>query len=328
MSSAKWLRYFRLVVATDGSKTEALDLSDFRCVFKISQAVIGKPCTAEITVYNVAKSTVDRIQVPTNAVVGSKRLRVIIEAGYQNDHSVIFQGDLWWKSVGRESETETFMRLVAASGDRAHQYAVVNASIPKGASQEEVFSAVAASFAEKGVPTGSKPTLMTTKLPRGKVLYAMSADAMQGIADTNGFDWGYTSSGLVAIRKDQNYDPTEEVIVLNSKTGMLGRPMLTVEGVEVESLLLPKADIGTLVQIDNRSIQRENYDTSVSQGAMQTNMAVTDDMISADGLYRVVGREHSGDTRGNEWRTKLVCFGVNAAQQPLTPTSLNNIPNL
>lgn len=326
--SAKWLRYFRLVVSVDGSNTQALDLSAFRCVFKISQAVIGKPCTAEITVYNVAKSTVDRIQVPTNQVVGSKRLKVILEAGYQDDHSVIFQGDLWWKSVGRENETDTFMRLVAASGDRAHQYAVVNASIPKGASQEEVFSAVAASMAEKGVEVGSKPTFMATKLPRGKVLYAMSSDAMQGIADTNSFDWGYTASGLVAIRKDQSYDPNEEVIVLNAKTGMLGRPMLTVDGVEVESLLLPRADIGTLIQIDNRTIQRQSYDTTVSTGAVQSNMAVTDDMTSADGLYRVVGREHSGDTRGNEWRTKLVCFGVNAAQTPLTPTSLNNIPNL
>lgn len=326
--SAKWLRYFRLVVSVDGSNTQALDLSAFRCVFKISQAVIGKPCTAEITVYNVAQSTIDRIQVPTNQVVGSKRLKVILEAGYQDDHSVIFQGDLWWKSVGRETETDTFMRLIASSGDRAHQYAVVNASIPKGASQEEVFSAVAASMAEKGVEVGSKPTLMATKLPRGKVLYAMSSDAMQGIADTNSFDWGYTASGLVAIRKDQSYDPNEEVVVLNAKTGMLGRPMLTVDGVEVESLLLPRADIGTLIQIDNRTIQRQSYDTTVSTGAVQSNMAVTDAMTSADGLYRVVGREHSGDTRGNEWKTKLICFGVNAAQTPLTPTSLNNIPNL
>lgn len=326
--SVKWLRYFRLTVAVDGTNTEALDLSEFRCVFKISQAVIGKPCTAEITVYNVSQATVDRIQVPTNAVVGSKRLKVILEAGYQDDHAVIFQGDLWWKSVGRESETGTFMRLVAATGDRAQQYAVVNASIPKGASQDEVFSAIAQTFSEKGVETGKKPALMATKLPRGKVLYSMSADAMQDIADTNNFEWGYGASGLIAVRKDQAYDPNEEVIVLNSATGMLGRPMLTVEGVEVESLLLPKADIGTLVQIDNRSIQRQSYDTSVSTGAIQSNMAVTDSMISADGLYRVVSREHSGDTRGNEWLTKLVCFGVNAAQTPLTPTSLNNIPNL
>lgn len=326
--SAKWLRYFRLVVAVDGTNTEALDLSDFRCVFKISQAAIGKPCTAEITVYNVSQATVDRIHVPTNAVVGSKRLKVILEAGYQDDHAVVFQGDLWWKSVGRDSETETFMRLVASTGDRAQQYAVVNASIPKGATQADVFAEVAKSFAEKGVGKANEPTLMATRLPRGKVLYAMSADAMQGLADTNQFDWGYTASGLVAIRKDQSYDPTEAVIVLNSKTGMLGRPMMTVEGVEVESLLLPRADIGSLVQIDNRSIQRQSYDTSVSQGAIQANFAATDAMISADGLYRVVSRIHSGDTRGNEWRTRMVCFGVNAAQTPMTTTALNNVPNL
>ena len=97
----QWLRYFRLIVATDGRNEEALDLSDFRVTFHISQAMVGKPCTADIKVYNVSQETVDKIEVPTNAVVGHKRLKVIIEAGYQEDHSMIFEGDLWWKSTGR-----------------------------------------------------------------------------------------------------------------------------------------------------------------------------------------------------------------------------------
>ena len=52
----QWLRYFRLVIATDKNNQQAIDLSEFRCKFHISQAVIGKPCTAEITVYNVSKT--------------------------------------------------------------------------------------------------------------------------------------------------------------------------------------------------------------------------------------------------------------------------------
>ena len=326
--SNRWLRYFRLVVATDGGNEEGLDLSDFRCTFKISQAVIGKPCTAEIKVYNVSKETVDRIKVPTNAVVGDKRIKVILEAGYQEDHAVVFQGDLWWKSVGRESGTDTFMRLVAATGDRAHQYAIVSASLPKGATQADVFDAVGKAFKEMGVETKSKPEFSEGQLPRGKVIYSMAADAMQGLSAANGFDWGYGPNGIQTVRRDTSYDSKEGIVVLNSRTGMLGRPMLTVDGIEVKTLLLPQADLGTLVQIDNASIQRKGYDTSVSTGALSNNMAVTDDMIAYDGIYRVVGREHEGDTRGDIWETTLVCFAVHAAQQPLSTNALNNIPNL
>lgn len=327
MQYDQWLRHFRLVVSVNGERREALDLSDFRTTFHISQAAIGKPCTAEITVYNVSKATCDLIEAPTNAAISGHRPRVILEAGYENDYATIFEGDLYWKSTGQDSETETFMRLVAATGDRAQQYAVVNASIPKGATQEQVFDIVAKTLEEKGVHTGSKPTFMETKLPRGKVLYKMSSDAMQGLADTNRFDWGYTSKGLVAIAKDRIYKKGEEVIVLNSETGMIGRPTLSVEGVDLQCLLQPRIDIGSLIQIDNRSIQRQSYDTSYMADIM-ANTASTDAFVSADGLYRVIGREHYGDTRGNDWYTKILAVGVNASQQPLTPTAMTNLPNL
>lgn len=323
----QWLRYFKLYVSTDGSNKEAIDLSDYRVKFKISQAIVGKPCTAEITVYNVSTSTVNQIGLKTNSI-SNKKIKVIIEAGYQENHSVIFQGDLWWKSEGRESTTDTFMRLVAATGDRSHQYAVVNLSIPKGASQEEVFNAVMGTMSNYDVTVDKKPSLMDAKLPRGKVMFSMSADAMSKIADTNNFLWAYGTNGFVAIRKDATKEASEQVTVVNVSTGMINRPTLTPDGVEVQALLLPHIDVGSIIQIDNSSIQRSSYNTEVSTGALSSNLAVTNDMISADGLYRVLAREHVGDTRGNEWYTTMICSGVNASQQPMTTTSINNIPNM
>lgn len=324
----QWLRYFRLIVATDGRNDEALDLSDFRVTFHISQAMVGKPCTADIKIYNVSQETVDKIEVPTNAVVGHKRLKVIIEAGYHEDHSMIFEGDLWWKSTGRESSTETYMQLVAATGDRAHQYAVVNASIPKGATQEQIFDTVARSMKEKGVSVTKRPDFMEGQLSRGKVLYAMGSSAMQSLASTNSFEWGYGAGGIVTVRKDQTYKKDEEVIILNALTGLIGRPTVTVDGVEATCLLQPRIDLGSLVQIDNSSIQTGgSYDTSYKADIM-ANSAVTGAMLSADGIYRVLGREHVGDTRRNDWYTKIICAGVHAAQQPMNTTVMSNIPNL
>jgi len=330
MEYSQWLRYCKLTVAVDGSNTEAIDLSDFRVKFQISQAVVGKPTTAEIMVYNVSQSTVDRIAVPTNRMVKQYRLRVILEAGYQQEHAIVFQGDLWWKSTGRESETDTFMRLIAATGDRAHQFAVVNCSLPKGATQAEVFGAVAKSMAEKGVRAAGIPKEMatTTRLPRGKVMYSMSRDAMQGLADVNNFAWGYGTNGLIAIPKDPTYNPREDVIVLTSETGLIGRPTMTVNGLELQCLLNPRLDVGSLIQIDNKSIQRSSIDTSDKAYVERADRTASDAFVSADGLYRVYSRQFIGDTRGNDWYAKLIAFGVNASERPDSPDIYNTFPNL
>lgn len=321
----QWLRYFRLIVQVDGK--EAVDLSQFRCVFNISQAIVGKPCTADIKVYNVSPETAEKIRAPSNAVVKHKRLKVVIEAGYEDSHLMIFQGDLWWRSSGRESETDTFIQLIAATGDRAQRFAVVNCSLPSGSTQADVFDAVTDSMKGYGIESRKRPDLMSGRLIRGKVIYKMASDAMQGVADTNRFDWGYGNEGIAIIGKDPTYNKSEDVIVLNSATGLIGRPTVTVEGVEAMCLLQPRIDVGSLVQIDNNSIQGNVYDTSVEADLMQQQTA-TDGFISADGIYRVLGREHYGDTRGNDWYTKIICSGVNASQTPMAATVLNNIPNL
>ena len=326
----QYLRYCRLTVTTEGvtgeneHEIEAIDLSEFRIKFLVDQACVNKPTTAEITVYNVSKSTIDKIPAPTNQATRDKNIIVTLEGGYQSNHAIIFQGELWWKTTGRENETDTYLTLVCASGSRNQNYAVVNASIPKGATQQDILNIVAKSMSDKGVSVANKPTLMATQLPRGKVIYKMSRDAMQGIADTNNFDWYIGTNGLVAVQKDNSFDPNTEAIVLNATSGMVGRPKLTTIGVDVECLMNPLIDVGTIVQINNGQIIRENYDTTM--GAVRENYHRTNLYEGADGFYRVIARQHVGDTRGNDWYTSLICVAV-VGTQPLTPAVNNFFPN-
>lgn len=323
--ATQWLRYCKLTVASEPAKggnqtqIEALDLSQFRIKFVVEQATVSKPTTAEITIYNISPDTIKKIPAPTNKAVASQSIIVILEAGYQENHAVIFKGYLWWKTVGRESPTETYLKLVCSSGSMASHYAVINASIPKGSTQEDIFKIVAQSMNENGVQTPTTPTLMATQLPRGKVIYKMTKDAMQGLADTNSFDWYVGSEGFRAVPKDDNYDPKEVAIVLNSDTGMLGRPQMTTLGVNVECLLNPLIDVGSIVQIDNTKINKQTYSTEISSGAILQNFASTDYYNDTDGLYKVIARTHEGDNRGNEWTTSIVCVAVSGAK-PVNPT--------
>lgn len=329
--ATQWLRFCKLTVARESAKggnqqpIEAIDLSQFRIKFLIDQATTSKPTTAEITIYNVSQDTIKKIPAPDNASIKSEQILVTLEAGYQENHGIVFRGYLWWKTVGRESQTETYLTLVCSSGSRASQFATVNASIPKGATQSDVFKVVAKSMQENGV-TAKEPVLMATELPRGKVIYKMTKEAMQGLADTNAFDWYIGSDGFLAVPKDDSFDPASEAVVLNSDTGMIGRPQMTTLGVNVECLLNPKLNVGVIVKIENSKIIREAYQTEVSTSAMMSNFASTDYYESVDGYYKIIARQHVGDNRGNEWTTSLICTAVKG-NQPLTPTVYNFTPN-
>ena len=119
----------------------------------------------------------------------------------------------------------------------------------------------------------------------------------------------------------------EDVIVLDSTTGLIGRPTVTVDGVEIQCLLNPRLDVGSLVQIDQKLVQTQTWSTESSEGAVQANMASSDAMIAADGIYRVFSREFVGDTRGTEWYANLMAYGVNA-QRPITPAVNQTFPNM
>lgn len=326
VNATKWLRYFKLTVATDSENKEAIDLSEYRVKFHISQGVVGKPSTADIFVYNVAPETMMRIRVDPNQRVKDMQMKVIIEAGYQEDHGVIFQGDLWYKSTGRENETDTFLRLIAASGDKAHQYAVVNASIPRGATQADLFKVIGESMKPQGITEIAVPVEQTDKAksPRGKVLYMLSERAMQNICDTNGFYWGYAEDGIIAIPKRPTFDPKKEVIVLTPQTGLIGRPKITVDGIETQCLLDHRLKIGVLVSIPNQSIQHTSYTTD-AKASVPTLSTQNDDMIDSNGLYQVIFREFQGDTRGNEWYTNMRCQGVNATMKVYTQEMVKTI---
>ena len=66
--------------------------------------------------------------------------------------------------------------------------------------------------------------------------------------------------------------------------------------------------IGGKVKIDEKSIQQARLpDTDEKADA---NKAPS---INADGVFRLLTVEHSGDTRGNEWYSNLTCIDVNAS---------------
>lgn len=299
----QWLRKFKLVVGDD--KGNGLDLSDLHCRFEISQATIQTPKTLIARIYNVSRETADKIE--------KEFIHVWLQAGYEENFGQIFSGQIQQKLIGRENNTDTYLELIGAEGDEAYNWAFVNKSLSAGYTQKDVHSEIVAPMKEHDVTQGATPTFSDAQSPRGRVLYGMCRDQMRTFGQTNNCDWSINDGKVNTVPDGEPL--VKEAVVLNSGSGMIGLPQLTINGVNVRCLINPSIQTGSLLKIDNSSIQGVALPTSYT-------FVNTYPDKSADGLYVVYSLQYIGDTRGNPWYCDIVAES-HEGMAPLTQAYLN-----
>lgn len=299
-------RAFSLIVF--GTDLNGLDLSELRCKFVVKRSDTMTPNVADIRVYNVEEKTALRIR--------NEFKRVILQAGYEGNYGVIFQGNIKQVIIGRESATDTFIDIVAGDGDRAYNFAVVNATVAAGGTQADQVQAAIGSMGDKGVTAGHLGEFPGEQLPRGKVMYGNARNYLRDAAQTTDKVWSIQDEKVTFVSK-KSYLPGERV-VLTSKTGMIGTPQQTNEGVNVKALLNPMLKIGGRVQLDNASIERLKINLTVPNSAANIPAPLT-----ADGVYYLLVVEHQGDTRGVEWYSSMVCLNVDVTSNPINSVQTN-----
>ncbi len=294
--SAQWLRKISLVVGQGGGA--GLDLSALRIKFTTSKGDLQTPNSAEIRVYNLSEETAVRVQ--------KEFTRVALQAGYEQNFGMIFSGNVKQVRRGREG-VDTFLDIFAADGDAAYNFAVVNKTLAAGAGQKEKVDVCAGAMSEHGVSQGYVPGLESPALPRGQVMYGMARDYMRSAAQSTETSWSVQDGQMVMIPRT-GYLPGQAV-VLTSKTGLIGTPEQSQDGIKARALLNPQLKVGSRVQLDNRSILRAKQDFSYTA----INMIPK---VNADGFYRVLIAEHTGDTHGKDWYTNLTCISLDGTVPP------------
>jgi len=300
MSSEQWLRKCTLLVSD--KEGEGLDLSQLRIKFSVKRSDTQTPNMAEIRIYNLEEQTANRIK--------KEFSKVILQAGYESNFGVIFQGNIKQVYSGRENATDTFLDIIAGDGDLAYNFAIVNTTLAAGAGQSDQINAAIGSMNGKGVSAGSVATSSTAKLPRGKVMYGMARDYLKQSSESTDTTWSI-QDGKVQFVPVTSYLPGEAV-VLTAKTGMVGTPTQTNEGVNVKCLLNPKLKIGGRVQLDNENIARLKI--NLSQPGSPANIPAP---ITDDGVYYVLVIEYQGDTRGQEWYSTITCLNLDVTANPI-----------
>lgn len=306
----QWIRKLGLQVF-NGSK--ARDLSEFRVRFEVQGADTESPNTAVIRVYNLSPETIKNIREEFG--------QVQLSAGYQQgNYGLIFQGSIKQFHVGRESAVDTYLDIYAADGDIGYNNGVVNTSLAKGQTPQQVASALG-NVMQAGTDFGSLTT-QAQYVPsiRGQVLFGMARARMRNVASHLDSSWSFDNGQIVLIDNAGYRDG--QVVDLNISTGLVGMPEQTDGGITCTSLLNSRFRIGCQIHLNNKDINQliQNSPTSTPYNRWAGVQMIAP--IDADGLYRAFAVNHNGDSRGNEWYSHLTLLSIT----PNPADRLNSVP--
>jgi len=289
----QYLRQCKLILTNPSG--QGIDLSKMRIVFNVKKSSSQTTNAALIRIYNLSDNTKNLIRQEFQTVV--------LEAGYQSNSGVIFAGNIKQYLFGRENSTDTYVEIAAADGDYAYNFSTISTTLSGGSSQEDQLNAIIKALELYGVTPGYIEQLDYVSLPRAKPMYGMTRDYLRQLTESTDSTWSI-QDGKLQILKKTSLLPGETV-VLNSKTGLIGTPEQTNEGIAISALLNPLIKVGGTVQVNQKDVQEAKLEDT--NAAYVANNAPS---ISPDGFYRVLVAEYIGDTFGNDWDVNTICLSA------------------
>ena len=270
-----------------------VDLSDLHVVFSVSKSLSREATTGTITIYNLNVETENDLM--TNCV------RVTIEAGYEGLFGLIYDGDVIQGIRGVENGVDYYLTLITMDCERFLNSGFVSYTLTRGATKREAVKTIC-NVATNPVEINSiSSSFDTSKYIRGKVVFGKARDYLDQLAATNNADF-YTDSGKVNLVSINDL-PEDEIIYLDSTSGLIGSPQQNSEGITFQCLLNPRIKLYSLVNIPNEQIIEQQY----SNG----NAVVY--MLDSEETYRIIKVEFEGDTRGQSWYTNCTATSQSGA---------------
>lgn len=301
----------------------ALDFARFRIQFQVRRGDWQTPNSADVRIFNVSAATASAL---TNGIANGEFQRLVLSAGYPGNIAQIFDGTITQVRVGRLDQKDSYVDLTAQDGDEAYNYSTIAQCWAAGqlSPKTAVETLIAIMGGSGSSYTGSQsPTqpisggygtngeieFSGNTNVRGRVMFGMARDEWREFARNNNLVWSIQDGQLTLI-PETSYIPGQTT-VLSPSTGLIGVPEQTPNGVKVRTLLNPLIKIGTLVQIQGTINQARQ---GLDQNAPIENFSLTSGAgkLNASGSYYVMSVDHSGDTRGQDWYSDLVCMAVNA----------------
>lgn len=251
--------------------------SDLRVVFEIQKTLGRHPNPAQITIYNLARSTRDSF---------ARGDAVRLVAGYEGQADLVYAGDLVETSSLRDG-ADWATTVSCSDGARAWR-ANERASYRNGANVATVVESLAKSMGLAVAP-GSLAVLAGSQVRGSLVQVGQAARSMQTLLEPLGLSWSIQDGALQLIQL--NGTTTEEAVLLSPETGLVGSP----------------EKMGSRGTASKRDKVRA---TSLLQGTLRPGRQVKLQSEQLSGYFRVNEVLHKGDSHGDEWYSETILQGA------------------
>lgn len=246
-----------------------------RVTFKVTRSGKKEPNKAEVTLYNLKEDNRTALQ--------EKNQATSLEAGYRDNISQIFSGDLEF-AQNKHDGKDWITKLQSGDSSTAYKASRINTSLKGPAKIGDVLRTAAQAM---GIGVGNLEETITNGSLRGDLVEFVNGIVLSGKAELN-VDKIAKSMGLTWSMQDGNMlflGPTQFVgdraVLLSPGSGLVGSPEAGEDGVlSVRALLQPDLLPGQRVQIKTKQV---------------------------DGYFRIEKTVFTGDTRGKDWYADMEC---------------------
>lgn len=277
----------------------------YKIVGKITKYFAIQPPEATIDIYNLSPIEMANIMLARFSKKNNQyveyELRIKVEAGYHNSiFGTIFDGQILKPNMIRPDANNTILRLTCIDGANfVSAGAVLTQTFNNGMN----FYAVAQQIHDNSDVDYNiilSENLKNITVDGCFVSNGTVYSTLCNIADETGCVFSYRDGTAYIQSLTEMLNDEQEAFVLNSNTGLIGIPMLSNDGIIIQSLLNPNYDILKLIKLNNAeiSINQPEYLNNRELGAW----------LASDGLYRIIELTHDFDTTTGSFTSNMKCL--------------------
>lgn len=280
--SRQYKRAYELTITSEDGSSKII--KHLRINFEITKTILGFPNLCRLSIYNANNDTLSLLQ--------KEYTKITLNAGYEGNIRLLFKGEV--RNIFQNKKgVDKIIDVYAGDGEKDWQNSTFNKTFKETVSMQTIIKDVISSFKElttgvlEGLPNEADKIL-------GQSISGSSKDVMDMFAKEYGFNWSVQDGEIVTTPIDEPLSGNQAVLI-NSVTGMIGSPTITIVGADVTTLLNPKL-------LPNKAFKIESINANVQLG----NLFFRDvKRTTAEGTYKIQEVIFKGDSREGDWLSSV-----------------------
>lgn len=270
------MNYFNRVCQVDVSPD--IQVENHKIKFEIKKSILSNTNSCRVDIYNLSQLTRNRITSDQSSLVR-------VSAGYVENGGLLGIGE---GNISNIIHTVKSPDIITTIYSKDGFNAITNNNLSLSfIGRTTLSSVIDAIIVKLGLPLGFTDYNKSAEFKNGYSYIGSIPNALDQLGSQFNFKWSIQNGQLQILNGDGSTNT--QSIFLSSSTGLIESPELVIKTknldklnkneYKITSLLQPQLEAGDLVQVES---------------------------ITLNGVFIVKELTHTGDTRGNEWYTKMI----------------------